>query len=424
MGQALYSYSTQINLMRYLLLSLVLFLHLGTTLADELLDPGELSETFISPQLEKRLSKEFMREVHRHLPLNDDAIINDYIQHLGNKLVTHAPTKRKKFHFLVVNDSSFNAFAGPGANIVINSGTMVTANTESELAAVMSHEIAQVAGHHIERLLENAKNTEMVATAGMLASMIIGSAYGGGRSNSQSGSLVSGVAMASMVGAAQHLINFTREHEIIADNVGMKILYQSSFNPRAMANIFERMHRLHYGYGSEIPSFLLTHPVTSDRIAEAKNRASQYGAVTTEVQDIFSLVRARVLALTANNSPRTIKNLQTQFKQQKKSAAAQYGLALLLCRELKFTQARSIAENLQQKHPHEVLFQMLLAQLTSTDKDLTKTLTILNTALAQHGNYYPLIVQYGETLLASGRATVARDFLRTKIRLYPESKDL
>ena len=215
----------------------LLLLYSVAVQANELPDPGERSATYLSPKMEKKLGKEFMKEVRLNLSILDDPIINDYIQNLGNKLAAHANAKNRKFHFFVVEDSMINAFAGPDSHIGVNTGTITAVTSESELASVMAHEIAHVSQHHIERLIKNAQFTSMAAMAGTLAAIIIGAT-----SNSRSlGNAATGTVMASMGAATQHMINFTREHEIEADNIGMKILYNAGFDPLAMPSFFARM---------------------------------------------------------------------------------------------------------------------------------------------------------------------------------------
>ncbi|MDR1057613.1 MAG: M48 family metalloprotease [Coxiellaceae bacterium] len=203
--------------MRYFLISLLLLIWNITAIADELPDLGEYSETVLSTKTEQRLAKEFIQEVRQTVPILDDPVINNYIQTLGNKLTAHAHTKRKKFYFFVISDPSIKAFAGPGGYIGINSGTITTVNSESKLAAIMAHEIAHVTQHHLERLIASTKNTQMVATAGIPASILIGTTT----NNKSISNAANSAALTSMAGATQHIINFTRKHEIEADNINL-----------------------------------------------------------------------------------------------------------------------------------------------------------------------------------------------------------
>ena len=405
------------NRLKIITIPLLLFFWCTVSGASNLPDLGEPSETFISRAKEKQLGREFMRMVRANLPLLKDTIINDYIQNLGNRLTSKTNTRGRKFRFFVVDDSAINAFAGPDAYIGINSGSIKAVQSENELAAIMAHEIAHVTQHHIARLINTAKKTQAAAAAGMLAALIIGST---GNSKSLN-NLASGAAMASIGSATQHMISFTKEHEIEADNIGMQILYRSSFDPNAMPNAFERMQRLRFAYINETPKFFLTHPVTTDRIAEAKNRASQYKFKPTKQNSTFSLIQIRTEVLTSDNLPQLIKTLRTKLHSKKKNnrKILEYGLALALYKNFDIAETTKIAYRLQKQSPNEVLFQMLTARIERTNKQADKAFDRLKRALIKHSNYYPLILQYADALTKAKRSQEAQYFIRKKLRSYP-----
>lgn len=405
---------------------LLLILSLTALGYEELPDLGEYSATLLSPQKQKQLGKEFIKEIRENVPILDDPIINDYITNLGNKLVSHANGKNRKFHFFIVKSSMINAFAGPDSYIGINSGTITTVKSESELAAVMSHEIAHVTQHHIERLIDTAKTTQITALASTLAAIVIGSLA----KSDTTGNLASGVITSSMGGAVQHMINFTKQHEIEADNIGMKILYNSNFDPNAMPSFFERMQRSTYSYVNEAPQFLLTHPVTNDRIAESKNRANQYNYPFKEKQSqtTFDLIRARTQAITDGGSRGLADPLNSQARHRTprddKFVALLYGRAIVLYQKHQVAAASSITAQLRKNHPHEILFQMLEAQLAVANKQLDSALNILKTTITQYPNYYPVAIQYAQTLVTAQHYAAACEFIKAKIRQYPEEADL
>lgn len=393
----------------------------STAYAYELPDMGEHSATILTQRQEKQMGKEFMQAVRSSLTILDDSIINDYIQNLGDKLVANSNAKNKKFNFFVVLNPSINAFAGPDANVGIYSGTIIATRSESELAGVLAHEVAHVTQHHMEHLIERAKNTQMTAAAGALAAILVGVAIG-------ANDVATGATMASMGGAEQHLISFTREKEIEADHIGMKTLYNSGFDPEAMPNFFERVQHLTYDYGNkQIPTFFLTHPATTDRIAESKDRANQYPKKQIKNQNTYYLLQARMHVLTLHNPTAAVRYFQNQLatnKQQNETAAIQYGYALALHKSQHLAQATTIINDLQKKYPSEILFQMAAAAIAQTSKQTVAAVNILKTALNTHPNYYPLFIQYSQTLIAAGRSQEACNFLKSKIIQYSDDADL
>ena len=403
-------------------LTLLIFVYWigSTTYAYELPNMGEHSATILTKKEEKQMGKEFIRAVRSSLTILDDSIINDYIQNLGDKLVANSNAKNKKFNFFVVLNPSINAFAGPDANVGIYSGTIITTRSESELAGVLAHEVAHVTQHHMEHLIERAKNTQMTAAAGALAAILVGVAAG-------ANDVATGAAMASMGGAEQHLLSFTREKEIEADHIGMKTLYNSGFDPEAMPNFFERVQHLTYDYGNnQVPTFFLTHPATTDRIAESKDRANQYPKKQIKNQNTYYLLQARMQVLTLHNPMASVRYFQKQLntKRQDETGATQYGYALALHKNQQLAQATSIINDLQKKYPNEVLFQMAAAEIVQANKQPDAAINILKMALSTHPNYYPLFIQYSQTLIAAGRSQEACDFLKSKIIQYSDDADL
>ncbi|MBL4743121.1 MAG: M48 family metalloprotease, partial [Cycloclasticus sp.] len=117
-------------------------------------DIGNTSNIIITGELEKKLGKAFLRSVRRSIPLVGDQEINDYVQQLGDKIAKFSEQPDRHFNFFVVNNHRINAFAGPDANIGINSGLISATESESELASVFAHEIGHVTQQHLQRAIE------------------------------------------------------------------------------------------------------------------------------------------------------------------------------------------------------------------------------------------------------------------------------
>ncbi len=212
-----------------------------------------------------------LHELRNQNGVLDDALVADWLNTLGYRLVANSPQPDQAFTFFVVRDNDINAFALPGGFVGVNAGLITTTESESELAAVFAHEISHITQNHLIRAVEaEEKMTPLMILAmiGALAATAHQSPYN--TSNSDVG------AIAAVQGlAAQMQINFTRQDETEADNVGINTLAKSGFDPDAMAGFFERMQRaLRPGFDeNDVPALLMDHPVTTARISEAKARA-------------------------------------------------------------------------------------------------------------------------------------------------------
>jgi len=198
----------------------------------------------------------------------DDALLDQYINDLGYRLVAASDRPKEHFQFFIVRDTQINAFAAPGGYIGVNAGLINITQNESELAGVIAHEIGHITQNHLYRAFEASKKD-----APLLALVLLGAIAAG--AGGAGGDAAAGVLMGGQGLLLQRQINFTRKEEIEADRVGIQTLANAGFDPEAMADFFGRMQdTLRVGEGEDaLPALLQTHPVTLDRISDARARA-------------------------------------------------------------------------------------------------------------------------------------------------------
>jgi Zn-dependent protease with chaperone function len=205
---------------------------------------------FFSIQQDIELGKENAAQVEKQMPLVKDAQLNQYIQRLGQKLVAHAPQvngTQYPFTFKIVNQKEINAFALPGGPIYVNLGTIQAADTEAQLAGVIGHEM----GHVIMRHSTNQASKQMLAQAPLA---VLGGKFGGGV-----GQLAQ---MGIGFGLNSVFLKYSRQAESQADLIGTDIIHDSGYDPRAMAQFFEKLESQG---GARGPQFLSDHPNPGNR---------------------------------------------------------------------------------------------------------------------------------------------------------------
>ena len=81
-------------------------------------------------------------------PYTADPELSEYVSKVGQRLA-RVSDRSLPYEFIIIDDSTPNAWALPGGKIGINRGLLVRLNSEAELAAVLSHEIVHAAARHL-----------------------------------------------------------------------------------------------------------------------------------------------------------------------------------------------------------------------------------------------------------------------------------
>jgi predicted Zn-dependent protease len=234
-------------------------------------DIGSSAGEILSPAQERMYGEMTLRELRRYGLLLEDPLIEAYFQNLGFRLVARSERPQHPFTFFVVGSRDINAFATLGGYVGMNAGLILTAESEDEVAAVLAHEISHVTQRHVLRGAERAQKDSIPIALAMIGALIAASQTGVSDDAVQA-AVVGGVGLMQ-----QRQINYTRSNEHEADRIGVHTLARAGYDPVAMAGFFARMERATRGNqgGWQAPEYLRTHPVSTTRISEAKDRAQR-----------------------------------------------------------------------------------------------------------------------------------------------------
>lgn len=402
---------------RYLLLML-LVLAPGVLAVDlRLPELGEASQGSFSSFEEKRLGDEIMREVRADKTYYDDAEATDYVNALGQRLVSRGAESRQDLQFFLMQDRQINAFALPGGYVGLNSGLLLAAQSESEVAGVVAHEIAHVTQRHIARILEQQKSSAVMSLAALAVAVLAA------RSNPD----IASAAVAFGQGAAiQNMLNFTREHEREADRIGLQILEGAGYDPRAMAVFFERLQRATRVYeGGGAPSYLRTHPLTHERIADIQNRLDRlpYRQVADGLE--FQLVRAKLRAeLDAPDEARKFFEQSLAERRFLSEAASRYGLATSLMRAKDYARAKKEHEALRRIVGANPLIESLGCRIRTAAGEGESAIACYRDALRTYPLHRALTYEYAEALLQARRAEPALAVIASRMQTHTEDPKL
>jgi predicted Zn-dependent protease len=302
---------------------------------------GESANDDLSVANEKRIGDQIMREARRDPAYLDDPVLLDYLLSLWSPLVAAArqrgeidPDTDRRFAWeaFLVAERSVNAFALPGGYVGTHLGLIAMTNTRDQLASVLAHELAHVTQRHIARSIAPGQRASLVGLAAILLGILAAS-------RGASADVANAAITGGQAAAIQGQLNFSREVEREADRLGFGTLAAAGFDVRGMSQMFERMEAAQrFNDGTNFP-YLRTHPLTVDRVAEARSRTlvretdANPGALPpAPLLHALMQMRARVLMDTSVAGLTRLVGGQTSSPALADRLAATYGGALAAVR--------------------------------------------------------------------------------------------
>ncbi len=274
---------------------------------------------------EKELAKEYIKVLRRHLNLIDDPIIVDYVNQIGQQILSKMPPQPFEYNFYVIDEEVFNAFATPGGHIFVFTGLIAAMDREEQLAGLLAHEIGHVKSRHISEKIERAGNLNKAAYAGMLAGMLLGLA----------GAPEAGQAlmMGSTAGVQTMMLAYSRGDESEADQLGLNSMYRAGYDGTGMVEMFEIMRSKQWFGADDIPTWVMTHPAVDERIVYVRNRVEAYNRKygQPEPVDPMPFVRVHTRLVTKYGDPKIALNRFRKAYEEDPSDPIrnfQYGLIL------------------------------------------------------------------------------------------------
>ncbi|WP_194842692.1 M48 family metalloprotease [Endozoicomonas sp. OPT23] len=383
----------------------------------ELPSLGDTTSGIVSPQQEYELGQTYLKYLRSRTRTISDPQVKSYLERLIYRLAEFSDINDHRLSTMVINSPNLNAFAAPGGIIGVNAGLFFHADTEGQFAAVLAHELAHLSQRHYARNVEDARNKRLPTAAAILASVILMAAGGGD----------AGVAALSttVAGIQSSQLRFSRQFEREADNIGIVTLAKAGFDPQAMPEIFENMNKSSR-YQSRPPEFLLTHPVTDNRIADSKARAAQLPRKGRADSLDYQFTRMRLLVLSAADPAQYARQLKKELETGHSSSpdVSGYGLVIADIKSRNYSSAEKALVPLLKKYPNNLSLVMAQAQLESKSGRARKALRRINKALEIHIDYYPLLAEKASILTGMKKYQSAEKILLKLSRQRPDDPDI
>ena len=362
-----------IRLKKSLLASLIITLFAGTAaparadVADMLPDIGTTAGGTLSVNQELAMGDFYVRQLRASAPIINDPLLNQYINQLGQRLVSHAWSVKTPFHFFLIRNDEINAFAFFGGNVVLHSALFRYSDNESQLASVVAHEISHVTQRHLARAMEEQQRNAPLTWVGALGSILLAMASPQAGMAALSGTLA---------GTQQGIISFTQQNEQEADRIGIQVLQRAGFDPEAMPAFMQKLADTSR-FSSKPPEILLTHPLPDSRLADARNRANQMKPVVVQSSQDFYMAKVRALGMFSTGQNQLTSDVLDALARgnSREQAAAQYGKAVLMLEAKNYAGAKNIIAPLLAKQPDNIWY---LDIMTDIDIGLNQPLQAAN----------------------------------------------
>jgi predicted Zn-dependent protease len=276
---------------------------------------------------EKELSEEYMKVLRSYFKFVEDPVVVDYVNQIGRKILSKMPPQPFEYHFYVVDQEVFNAFATPAGHIFVYSGLLSAMEREEQLAGLLAHEIGHVKSRHISEKIERAENVSRAAYIGMIAGFA--AALAGAPQAGQA------MMMGSMAGAQSMMLAYSRGDEAEADQLGLNSMYNAGYDGAGMVEMFEIMRSKQWFGKDDIPTWVMTHPAVDDRIIYVRNRVEahdrKYGA--PKPVDPMPFVRMHTRLLTEYGDPQVVLNrYRKAYESNPDDPVRNYQYGLILAR--------------------------------------------------------------------------------------------
>ncbi|PKG84773.1 peptidase M48, Ste24p [Psychrobacter sp. Sarcosine-02u-2] len=338
-------------------------------------------------QYENKLLGEWsLRNINSRAKMEHDPWIYETIKEMTWRLNAQA-RQQAPLGLVIIDNPSINAFAAPGGVIGLNTGTILAASSMDELASVVAHEVAHISQHHYESGADERKKALLMQIGGMLAAIA---------ASAVDGDAAAAVMMGSQTATMNSSMAFSRSNERDADRVGMQIMNQAGYDPRAMPRFFATMNQksqLNQTANQFLPSFVRSHPLSNERLSESQSRAQRYDALPLSKQQrhqaLFDLLYWRTQSTGEHVSETALTTAA------KNSIGAKLALMYWYGEQQRFGEANEIYTE--------------LSALPAAQRQILEPL---------------LSITQSQILTEQNKWQQAAELLESQQRLYPERRDL
>ncbi|MDD5078118.1 MAG: Maf family nucleotide pyrophosphatase [Candidatus Omnitrophica bacterium] len=206
---------------------------------------------------EIRMGQSIDRQVRKQMKFSNDPLQRKRVEDIGKKIAAVSDRKEIEYHFEVLDDDTVNAVSLPGGYVYVNSGLLDKAANDDELACVLAHEVGHIVARHSIKKLQAMQGYSILR---ILVAVTPGASEAGG---------------AADVAFTQFLLGYSREDELLADQLGARYAELAGYDPRGMITFLEKLQDINRRSPLRERSYYKTHPYVPDRVRVVKQEIGE-----------------------------------------------------------------------------------------------------------------------------------------------------
>lgn len=365
---------------------------------------------------EREIGEKLLYSIRATFDIIDDPDITQYITRLGQDVLKVAGIQYFDYHFYVIDNKEFNAFAAPSGLIFFHSGLIGAMNSENELVSVLAHEIGHIVKRHLAARIEKGKYSSIASVGLALAAL----AFGGSATPALlTGALATGQSIS---------LHFSRLHEEEADLLAYGWMKELHRNPEGQAKMLESMRRIARYRSEMLPQYLLTHPNPEARlhyIESLLDSDEEYLKETSSLPDDFGFFRFKYRILSKVKETQASKNYLASVVADKHSSGfkkimAEYGLSQVMRSENNYAKSLVLLDKVIAFFPDKNILktdrgviEFEAGRFNAAEKTLRKALQV------DSSDMYATFT-LGNLLYRAGRSAEAEKYYQTVSYELPE----
>ena len=307
------------------------------------------------------------------LKLIRDAEIEQVIRTIAQPILRAANLDPQSVSFILIQDSSLNAFVSAGSNIFIHTGLIEAIDDPGELMGVLAHEIGHITGGHI--IARKAFGQKSVAQALIGSLLSIGAAVALQKPEIGIAGLITGPGI-----ARNQLFAYSRIQEASADQAALRFLERAQLPACGMLSFLEKLQDQELLPQTYQSQYLRTHPLIRERIRVIRNHRQSDQCSENILPEVIIEATKRIRAkLTGFLNPN---QALLRYTSDDPSAHARYGRAIAFYRQGSTTQALTLFESLIEQEPENSFFYEMKGQILRENGQIQEAIQPYEQAVA------------------------------------------